>query len=159
VASAKIVAPAFFSMKDVRTPVYISVVAVAINLLGCILLKGPLQNGGIALAASISAFTNAGLLLLIFNIRFGSLNYKSLWKSILRITTATIVMALPVYLVNHLLTGMQGRSIILQAGYLFGVIVAALFFFMVTLKIIHSQELDELFGLLRRKTPQNNTQK
>jgi putative peptidoglycan lipid II flippase len=58
----KILASGFFSRQDTKTPVKIGVVAMISNLVLNLLLVGPLQHAGLALATSLSAFINAGLL-------------------------------------------------------------------------------------------------
>ena len=58
----KILASGFFSRQDTKTPVKIGVVAMISNVVLNLLLVGPLQHAGLALATSLSAFINAGLL-------------------------------------------------------------------------------------------------
>src|SRR5690606_2838387 len=52
-----------FSRQDTRTPVSIGIKAMVANMVLNLLLIVPLQHVGLALATSISAFLNAGLLL------------------------------------------------------------------------------------------------
>lgn len=59
----KILASGYFSRQDTRTPVRIAVIAVATNVVLNLLLIGPLAHIGLALATSIAALLNAGLLL------------------------------------------------------------------------------------------------
>lgn len=58
----KVLAPAYFSRQDTRTPVKFGVVAVVANVLCALLLIGPLAHVGLALAISIAGLVNAGLL-------------------------------------------------------------------------------------------------
>jgi putative peptidoglycan lipid II flippase len=58
----KILATAFFAREDTATPVKIGVVALVVNVVFNLLLMGPLAHVGIALATSISAWVNVGLL-------------------------------------------------------------------------------------------------
>ena len=58
----KILAPGFFARQDMRTPVRIGVVAMLANIVLNLLLVVPLAHAGLALATSLSAFINAGLL-------------------------------------------------------------------------------------------------
>ena len=58
----KILATAFFSRQDTATPVKIGVIAMLSNILLNLLLMGPLLHAGLALATSLSAYLNAGLL-------------------------------------------------------------------------------------------------
>ena len=58
----KVLAPAYFSRQDTRTPVKFGVIAVVANVLCALLLIGPLAHVGLALAISIAGLVNAGLL-------------------------------------------------------------------------------------------------
>jgi len=66
----KVLAPAFYSRKDPRTPVRIAIIALLTNMLlnvafvvPMVLLDIPAPHAGLALATSIAAWVNAGLLL------------------------------------------------------------------------------------------------
>lgn len=59
----KVLAPGYYARQDTRTPVRIGVIAMLTNVVLCALLAWPLKHAGLALATSIAAFVNAGLLL------------------------------------------------------------------------------------------------
>ena len=59
---ARTLTPAFYAREDTATPVKIAVACMAANLVLNILLMGPLLHVGIALATSLSAWLNVGLL-------------------------------------------------------------------------------------------------
>ena len=64
----KVLAPGYFSRQDTKTPVKIGIIAMAVNMLFNLVLVIPLHfiwqlgHVGLALATSLSAFINAGLL-------------------------------------------------------------------------------------------------
>jgi len=58
----KVLANGFFSRQDTSTPVKIGVIAMLTNLVLNIILVFPLAHAGLALATSLAAFVNAGLL-------------------------------------------------------------------------------------------------
>jgi putative peptidoglycan lipid II flippase len=58
----KTLTPGFFARGDTATPVKVAAVCMAVNLGLNLLLMGPLLHVGIALATSLSAWLNAGLL-------------------------------------------------------------------------------------------------
>jgi putative peptidoglycan lipid II flippase len=58
----KILAPAFYARKDMKTPVKVAIVALVTNMVMNLILIGPFAHVGLAAATSISAFVNAGLL-------------------------------------------------------------------------------------------------
>lgn len=61
-SAIKVAAPLFYALKDTRTPVRIAILCMMTNVALSLLLMGPLQHAGLALATSIAAFLNAGLL-------------------------------------------------------------------------------------------------
>ncbi len=58
----KVLAPGFYSRQDTRTPVRVGVIAMVANMGFNLALIFPLAHAGLALATSLSAFLNAGLL-------------------------------------------------------------------------------------------------
>ncbi len=58
----KVLAPGFYARQDTKTPMRIGVVSLVANVLLSLLLVLPLKHVGLALAISISAFVNAGML-------------------------------------------------------------------------------------------------
>jgi len=59
----KVLASGYFSRQDMRTPVRIGIWAMVANMVLNLILVWPLDHVGLALATSLSAFLNAGLLL------------------------------------------------------------------------------------------------
>lgn len=59
----KVLVPGFYARMDAKTPVKIGVVAMFANLVCSLLLVLPLAHAGLALATSVSAYVNGGLLL------------------------------------------------------------------------------------------------
>ncbi len=60
--SIKVLAPGFYARQDTKTPMRIGVVALLVNIVMSLALVKPLAHTGLALAISIAAFVNAGLL-------------------------------------------------------------------------------------------------
>ena len=58
----KILAPGFYAHQNTKTPVRIAMVAVGCNIVLSLLLVYPLKHVGLALATSLAAYVNAGLL-------------------------------------------------------------------------------------------------
>ncbi|MGB0721693.1 MAG: murein biosynthesis integral membrane protein MurJ [Gammaproteobacteria bacterium] len=58
----KVLAPGFYARQDTRTPVRIGIIAMVANMVFNVILIVPLAHVGLALATSLSAYVNAGLL-------------------------------------------------------------------------------------------------
>lgn len=90
-STARITAQAFYAMGVPGTAVKLGLLSVVANVIAAILLMGPLAHGGLALASSIGAYVNVGLLLLAARGRFGRLGGRALLSSLGR----TVVASLP----------------------------------------------------------------
>lgn len=75
----KVLAPGYFARQDTKTPVKIGVKAMLANMVFNVILVFPLAHAGLALATSLSAFLNAGLLFLGLR-REGVYTPESGWK-------------------------------------------------------------------------------
>lgn len=90
----KVVTQAFFSLKDTRTPVWVSVGAVVVNLVAGLALMGPMAQGGLALATSLAAAFNVLVLFGILVRRLGSFPGSDLALSLAKTTAASLLMGL-----------------------------------------------------------------
>lgn len=77
----KILAPAFYARKDMKTPVKIAVAALLTNVVMNLALIGPFAHVGLAAATTLSAFMNAGLLYW-FLVKQGIFTPLSGWKKL-----------------------------------------------------------------------------
>jgi putative peptidoglycan lipid II flippase len=91
-AGIRIVVAAFYSLQDTKTPVKVAVTAMAVNIVLCLLLMRPLLHGGLALATSLAAVVNFGLLVRILNRRLHGIA----WTEILRSVGNTVAATIPV---------------------------------------------------------------
>lgn len=93
----KVLAPGFFARQDTRTPARIAIIAFGVNIGLSLLLVWPLNHVGLALAVSLAAFVNAGLL--YFRLRSEDI-YRPQpgWMTFsVKIVFANIIMALLLY--------------------------------------------------------------
>lgn len=58
----KILAPAFYARKDMKTPVKVAIIALVTNMVLNLIFIGPFAHVGLAAATAIAAFVNSGLL-------------------------------------------------------------------------------------------------
>ncbi|MBI5252771.1 MAG: murein biosynthesis integral membrane protein MurJ [Desulfomonile tiedjei] len=90
----KVVTQAFFSLKDTRTPLWVSVGAVAVNLVAGLLLMRSMSQGGLALATSLAAAFNLLVLFAILLKRLGTFPSAHFAGSIGRVCAASTVMGI-----------------------------------------------------------------
>ncbi|GAB4361655.1 MAG: murein biosynthesis integral membrane protein MurJ [Gammaproteobacteria bacterium] len=90
----KVLAPGYYARQDTRTPVRIGVIAMVCNIALNLSLVGFLAHAGLALATSLAAFVNAGLLFRGL-IRQGVYRPRRGWRPLgLRVGAASTAMAL-----------------------------------------------------------------
>jgi len=93
----KILASAFYSRQNIKTPVKIAAVALIVNLILNLALIKPLAHAGLALATSIASLFNA-FLLIFFLLRRSVFKPKPRWPFfLLRIIFANIVMGVVIW--------------------------------------------------------------
>ena len=94
----KIIAPAFYSLQDTKTPAKIGIYSMILNTVLNLLLMVPLQHGGLALATSIAALFNVALLIYYLRKRLGLMGGKKILRSTLKMALAALAMGIITYL-------------------------------------------------------------
>ncbi len=106
-ATVEIVDRVFYALHDTRSPVLVAVSAIGLNVvLSLVLMQTPLSYGGLALANSIAALVEAGVLIRLVTWRLPELSLDSLSMSAVRILAASLVMGLPVAWLASALDGL-----------------------------------------------------
>ncbi|WP_083945105.1 murein biosynthesis integral membrane protein MurJ [Thiomicrospira microaerophila] len=129
----KVLAPAFYARKEMKTPVKIAVVALVSNIILNLILIGPLAHVGLALATSISAMLNAGLLY-YFLLKQQVFSLQSPWRGFsLQVLAAVGVMALVLIFASPDNQAWLDFSAWQRVIWLLGLIVIAMLAYVVTL--------------------------
>ncbi len=149
-SALKVITQAFFSLKDTKTPVYAAVVAVVVNLVGGLILMGPLRHGGLALAVSLAAACNVSVLFWILIRRLGVFPTRTFLASIGRIIAASLAIApLLVYCDAQ---GDWALGLTLRNGLLLaGAILGGLGLFVGAAFLLGCPELRSMVGIVRRR--------
>jgi putative peptidoglycan lipid II flippase len=88
----KVLAPGFYARQDTKTPMRIGAVSMGVNIVLSLLLVIPLKHVGLALAISLAAFVNAGVLFFMLR-RLNVYRPAPGWTSFLtRVMLASTVM-------------------------------------------------------------------
>lgn len=93
ISGVKILAPAFYSLKDTKTPVIVAFFVMLSYIFLSFLLMKPLQVGGIALALSIASVFNFFLLFRLLEKKIGRIEKKDMLISAVKSTFSAVVMA------------------------------------------------------------------
>jgi len=146
-SAVKIASPTFYSLRDSRTPVIVSVASVAANLALNLILVEVMGFRGLALGTSIAAVFNAVILLALLSRRLGGLDAGRIAGTGLRIAAASAVMGIVVWYVSAWLTAaMPGPGFGLKLARVGISIAAGLGALLVSGRVLRIEELDDALG-------------
>lgn len=128
----KVLAPGYYALEDMKTPVRIGIIAMGLNMLFNLVLVSWLHftyqigHVGLAAATSLSAYINA-ILLYRGLIKKGSYKPTTEWRLFLpRIALASALMAFVLYYMQHIWSGWFDWSAFERVGYLTLICIAGL---------------------------------
>jgi putative peptidoglycan lipid II flippase len=148
----KIASPSFYALRDARTPVIVSAITVASNVVLNLWLVRVMGFGGLALGTAIASLVNAGLLMLLLGRRIGGIDGARVLVTFLKIAAASAVMGAAAYYAHEWLADSVGaagdvtRAIAVGGGIGAGVVALA-----AAAKLLRLSEFEEaMAGILRR---------
>ena len=114
---------AFYALQDTTSPMMVSIFSAGINIVLNLVLVGPLAQGGLALANTLSSAFGAGVLLWILRKKLAStgasspvsLGGKAILDSLWRVLIASAIMGVVVWLTHGALEiYIPGRAVLMQ---------------------------------------------
>ncbi len=134
----------FYAQKDTRTPLFISLFAIALNIFLAYKLSQPNPDGygvsGLAMAQSIVAATEVVILSLVMLVRDHKLFNVEFWSGVLRIVSVTGFSVLTGFIMISLLPLQAGDRGIVTLGVKLSVISGVIFFVHVLISTIYGLE-------------------
>lgn len=152
-AGVRIVAQAFYSLQDTRTPVRIGALAVAVNILlsAVFVFWTPLAHGGLALAASLAAMVNISLLAWNLRKKIGRMDGARIAKSLFKIVPASVAMGVIGWWISGNPVWDKDGHILAKAQLLGGGMAVSVVFYLLAMLILRSEELKFLWNMARRR--------
>ncbi len=151
IALSRIYVQAFYSRMDTRTPVFIAAGAMVVNIVACLTLRGPLANGGIALANSLAAAFQVVLLVALLRRQLAGIWSAGTWAAIGKSMVAAGGMSAAVIGLVRLGAMEQARSIPLQIAWLSAAIGAGVLVYGGLSWALRSRELGEVASMFARR--------
>jgi len=108
-----ILARAFFALKDIKTPMKISVFCLVLNLGFAVVLVGRHREAGLAVANTLSAMFNTSLLLYALRRKLAKLEFTGLLRNLGILTAAAAIAGLAAYGVFRWWDGLRGHETLL----------------------------------------------
>ncbi|MDH4162657.1 MAG: murein biosynthesis integral membrane protein MurJ [Nitrospirota bacterium] len=152
-AGVRIVAQAFYSLQDTRTPVKVAVLALFTNiaLSTVFILWTPLQHGGLALATSIAAMVNVGLLTVALREKIGRMDGRRIFLSLAKIVPASVAMGVIGWRISRMPMWESPGNNLVKTELLVGGIAASVIFYLGAMWLLKSEELAFLWGIVKRR--------
>jgi len=154
-SAVKIASPSFYSLRDSRTPVVVSVIAVLTNLTINLLLVRVMGYRGLALGTALAAMFNAGALLWLLRRRLGGLDERRVFIAFVKILAASIAMgAAARFASSWLATLLPSAHLIGRAVQLAGAIAVGVIVLIAAARILRLAEFDDAFArVVKRLRP------
>jgi len=152
IGGLRITVPAFYALKDTRTPVIVAFVAFVVNIiLGYILgLYFSLHQLGLAIASSISATVNFLLLIYFLNRRTKILLTDDFINFVIKIVIFSALMGFITWKISEYVNWSDNQSSI-NLLYLLGIILVSFVIYFGLSKIFKIKEVHDLKGILSRR--------
>lgn len=151
-SAVKIASPSFYSLRDSRTPVTVSVISVLANLALNLTLVHWMGYRGLALGTALAAMFNAGTLLWLLRSRIGGLDGRRITLAFLKILGASIAMGLAASVaIAWLTTLVPGSTTIVRAIRVGASILIGIAVLVVAARLLRIAEFDEAFSRVLRR--------
>jgi putative peptidoglycan lipid II flippase len=154
-SAVKIASPSFYSLRDSRTPVTVSVIAVLTNLTINLALVRVMGYRGLALGTALAAIFNAGTLLWLLRRRLGGLDDRRLLIAFAKILAASVAMGAAARLTaSWLATWLPPTHFFLRAIEVGSAITVGLVVLVASARLLRLAEFDDAFSrTLKRLRP------
>jgi putative peptidoglycan lipid II flippase len=174
VAVLRVVVPTFYALQDTRTPVWTAAAAFLTNVLFSLSLMGPVEAGessvlhalavltsylhvadlrhaGLALATSLAAAVNLGLLVILLRRKLGPLGLTRLLPHCTRDVLASTALAVPVWWLQARLTWSGAEPLWWRAGWLGVCVMAGVVTFALAHTALGGGETRRMWELVRER--------
>jgi len=150
ISGVKVLAPAFYSLKDTKTPVVVAFFITFIYVAMALLLMGPLRVSGIALALSVTALVNFVSLFILIEKKIGQIPKRLILLFALKTAAYTGVMGSVVWLSFTRLAPSDG-SLAARGALLLGTILLAVLVYFGLHLLFNRKEVIRFKDLLFRR--------
>ncbi len=148
-AAVRIVLSTFYALKDAKTPVVLGAVAIIFNTVMGVLLMGPMQHNGLALALSLASALNLAMLTLALRRRMGALGWRPIASAIGRSGLCALLMGWAVWALARWIFDALGTT---RAGTLAGVGVCIVAGVVIYGALAYAVKMPELRAVMRMIT-------
>lgn len=153
-SAIRVLAPAFYALKETRIPMAASLLSILINYVVASLTVEYFNFGHRGLALSISAVATVNFALLFFFMRrkLGGIEGRSLAVTFVKVSAASALMGVVCWLVSSQMVNNMNTSSLLARIEIVGVsVVLGVVVFYIAARVLKVSELDKMVNAMRRK--------
>lgn len=150
-AATALLVRVFYALQDVMTPLRISLIVIAVNLMTNVVLVRLFQQGGLALGTSIAATLNAVLLGRALRGRLHGLEGRAMLRTAGRALVGVVPMALGVALTIYGISRFSLQGGLHQLAAVVGAVAVGAGIYLVVQLLLRSEEVGVLLSVVRRE--------
>ncbi len=150
VAANMILTRAYYAVNDVKTPVLMGVISIAVNVAASFIFIRYFQHGGLALANSAAAFVNTILLYNTLRKKMAYISAGPMLKALLKTLIASIIMGIIVWAIMHFSSGLGTGSIMLLGRVGISIIAGIICYWLIA-KAFKIEEITAFSQMIRKK--------
>lgn len=140
----------FYTLKDTRTPMINSAIAMAVNILLIFVFQKFIGLYGLGLANATSTYIASFLLIISLRMKLGKLELKSIFKTGIKTLVASVIMGLLIIILNRLMTTNHVSKISILIK-LFGTSLFAILIFFVVGVLLNIKEIRKMVKFILNK--------
>ena len=142
---------AFYSVKDTKTPMIYSIIGVVINIILSSVLYRYMSVPGLTLSSSISAVIITLMLLVEMNKKFKGIAFSSIIKNLGKISIASIIMGMLVYLIKNIFVMNMAPTFIINLLILLLCAVVGIILYFALVYLLKIEECMYLWNVFKEK--------
>ena len=147
----KVLVTCFFAREDTKTPLYVSVVSVIINVVLSLLLISTMREMGIALATAISAWINTFFLFIILQVKKNLILDAIFLKNSFKIIISVLVMLFGCYVLNEIVfDDLANSDFLIKLGGLLLVIISCKIIYLTMIFMLKVLSFRDLKGYVQK---------
>jgi putative peptidoglycan lipid II flippase len=147
----KILVTCFFAREDTKTPLYVAVVSVIINVVLSLLLISTMREMGIALATAISAWVNAFLLFIILQFKKNLILDAIFLKNSFKILISVLVMLSACCVLNEIVfADLSNSDFSIKLGGLLLIIICCKIIYLTMIFMLKVLSFEDLKRYIRK---------
>lgn len=158
IVGVRTIAAAFYSIQDTRTPVKVAAAAMLVNIGLSLLLMGPMQHKGLALANALAAGVNFLMLFSLLRTRLGGMGAAGIGLSFGKTLLASAVMGAAGWSAAQSDLWMASGQGLYKAAYLGGTMAFCMVVYFTAAYLLKSEEMGYIINKVRSKRLESRIQ-